>query len=801
MKIKNIIVSPDNQLVFEDYDLQSNEGEILDLNKSLQDIVDDADLQKFIFDNAVDYNKIYFVCVKENLGTTEQRVENIPNVKKLSKALKKKFKKVPNVYFFVYNTFMKDETAINPTLDTPSSLNAQPAKEVDSQKELPSQVSQQPVEESTFEPAFEEPIVEEQKEQEPETIAEPQQEETPVVEEVVAQPIEQEEQPIEEQVEDFGVQEVVPVQEDQPIEEQKDEVDQVSPMFEPTPALNEEDIVGEISTEPKEEMVEVATDQVDSDEWKNIDNFDVKEEQQPAEEIYVEDDETPVPSEEAPIVDIVNNSSFANETQQDLATAPVGISSKAENYVDPKLKEEITVPESYYDVDGSDIDVSYEDYNEFTNDYELNVHALKSLYDFIWRILVLNNYNLRLNDLLYLAVNNLEAFSIGQSDFVRQTANKADSLFDLILQLDVKLEFNNSLFYIYLAEFFSIKANKIVVSEKFLDTLSIWVDKNSKDRFVDQIQQFINYSTVYNKKIIFSYFVELANFIKGCLPSIKPSLTLIDIHRILINPNKKARRDNIFAFMVEKMNQIFEEQGIIIESNLVETPDNMFNETVDAYTENVEKNWKTQLANLYKRLVENIHSYVLLKGNNEAEIFNIYIDIKDLRMYKSIKESNLLSPQTLQVLNERPDSGYMTIGDAFNRTQAIVPSQNESINNNTFANAYLNGLNNYPNNRESQVYEMDHQQLKKIESLYQQDKDINSSNEMPTNIIMNGISSTIPEGLEQTFDKRPRFSIADFEDSMSKRIEEYEKKIRANIAKIEAERKQLREKMEELRNL
>ncbi|MDE5553258.1 MAG: hypothetical protein K2I67_01780 [Malacoplasma sp.] len=797
MKIKNIIVSLDNQLVLEDYNLVSSECEILDLNKSLHDVYEDEELQKFIFDNAVDYNKIYFVCVKENFGSNEQRLENIPDVKTLSKGLKKKFKKVPNVYFFVYNTFMKNETAINPTLDIPSSINAQPAKEVEiesaEEKKEESKESQELNKEiDIFVEKIEEPKEESQEQElvEAEISVEESKEEIVPVQEVAVEAAEviETESPAEEPQEEIVVQEETPAQEvvvEATAEESQEE------------KLSEDDLVDEIVSETKEEMVEVTAseEQADSDDWKEIDNFDKDEENKDDKEIYVEADEVPATTDESTIVDIVNNSSFANEITQDLATTPASDATKVENYVDPKLKDEISVPESYYDVDGSDIDVSYEDYNEFTNDYELNVHALKSLYDFIWRILVLNNYNLRLNDLLYLSVNNLEAFSIGQSDFVRQTANKADSLFDLILQLDVKLEFNNSLFYIYLAEFFSIKANKIVVNDKFLNTLSIWVDKNSKNRFVDQIQQFVNYSTVYNKKIVFSYFVELANFVKGCLPSIKPSLTLIDIHRVLINPNKKARKDNIFAFMIYKMNQIFNEQGIIIESSLVETPDNMFNEKVDAYAESEDLNWKTQLSNLYNRLIENIRNYVLLKGNNETEIFNIYIDIKDLRMYKSVKESNLLSPQTLQVLNEKNDSGYITIGDAFNRTQAIVPSQNESINSNSFANIYLNEISNPQSNKESQVYEMDNEQLKRIESLYQQNsEEINE----PANIITSGLSS---QSLNQTFDKQPRFSIADFEDSMSKRIEEYEKKIKANIAKIEAERKQLREKMEELRNL
>lgn len=846
MKFKNIIVSDDNQLVLEDYNLDSSECEILDLNKSLHDIVEDQELQKFVFDNAVDNNKIYFVCVKENFNSNDQRIENIPDIKALNKVLKKTFnKKAPNVYFFVYNTFMKNETAINPTLDIPSSIDAQPAKEVEVKDVV--ETSVEPVTSSEVEVIEEvkevEPAVEEAKDEDFELEVETQEEQVEEVQEETKEEVEEikaeeaseeteevkEEEPEveieleqEETVElasepqEEVVEEAIEVADETTIDEEVKEEELIeaqpeeSSLDEVTEENKDDEIEVEVEavedvvvSEPvKEEIVEVSSETL-TDDWSDIDNFDATEENEPTsdEDIFVEDDITSDDlANEVPIVDIVNNASFTNEVTTDLATTTSDL--KVENFVDPKLKDEITVPESYYDVDSSDIDVSYEDYNEFTNDYELNVHTLKSLYDFIWRILVLNNYNLRLNDLLYLAVNNLEAFSIGQSDFVRQTSNKADSLFDLILQLDVKLEFNNSLFYIYLAEFFSIKANEIVVSDKFLDTLSIWVDKASKNRFVEQIQQFVNYSTVYNKKIIFSYFVELANFVKGCLPSIRPTLSLIDIHRILVNPSKKAREENVFSFMVHKMNQIFKEQGIIIESSLVETPENMFNETVNSYSEDASHNWKTQLTNLYKRLIENVYNYVLLKGNNETEIFNIYIDIKDLRMYKSVGESNLLSPQTLQALTGRNDSGYITIGDAFNRTQAIVPSQNEAINTPKYANVYLEEIKTNPDaylptntQVQGQGYTMDENQLKRLESLYQQDN--GSEVSYPTNP-----QSVIVKGLERTFDNRQtRFSIADFEDSMSRRIEEYEKKIKANIAKIEAERKQLREKMDELRNL
>ena len=454
-----------------------------------------------------------------------------------------------------------------------------------------------------------------------------------------------------------------------------------------------------------------------------------------------------------------------------------------------RIDDSVDMPESYFDATNED-QISYDDYNEFVNDYELSAHTLKSIYDFIWRLLVLNNQNIKLNDLLYIAVNNLDAFSIGQSDFVRQIANRAESLFDLILQLDVKLEFNNSLFYIYLAQFFSISRNKILVNTKFLDTLSIWVDKAAKKRFVDQVEQFMNYSSIYNKKIIYSYFIELSNFIKGCLPSINPNIALIDIHRILNNPSKRVRQENVFGIMISKINSIFQENGIVIEMHLVETPDNIFDDEQKPKLDANSDSWKTQLTILYKKLVENVLNYILLKGNNETEIFNLYVDIKDLRLYNNIDiDTNILSPETTDAISNRPfQYSYGTIGDTLETSQQIVSSQisNDANLSNEFLSAVEKGINtNFQ--QTSEMVETSNVQIN-----------------YPSNIQVNQFSNSAQpsnsfESLKSKY--AAKFNMTEFENAMSRRIEEYEKKIKDNIARIEAERKQLRQKMEDLKNI
>ena len=58
MKFRNLLVSEDNQLVLSDYGLSEGEAEVLDLNRSLTDVITDPELKSFIIENAIDPQKI-----------------------------------------------------------------------------------------------------------------------------------------------------------------------------------------------------------------------------------------------------------------------------------------------------------------------------------------------------------------------------------------------------------------------------------------------------------------------------------------------------------------------------------------------------------------------------------------------------------------------------------------------------------------------------------------------------------------------------------------------------------------------
>lgn len=834
MKFKKILVSDDNQLVIGDYGLNESDVEIIDLNKSLHDIAEDPELREFIIQNIVNKDKIYIVCVKEDFGTNEQIIEEIKDIKDINKTITKAFKKIKNLYFFVYNTFMKNESAINPSLDQPSAFAAKEAKVLDAQN-APNANENQDIDNNAqtlsgeqelgqevqhFENVNSDTVYHDNQFNEIDNLEHVKDDLTGVNDEqgFVAYEQHQDENTNQNQQEEHHESISVANEIHEGVEEIKHDLSEHE-------NHEQEKIEASENAEEKEleapepmadlpvEVVDAKTGEATSEqaEGSDIEQLDEIIEQVPTsthqDDAVRENIETTTSIHadlpEVTSEEIFDEKQYGINDASEFGETPVNLgdvesiaaeNNKPENdsiVFNNKLDDSVDMPESYFDIDNQD-DISYEDYNEFVNDYELNVHALKSIYDFIWRILVLNNYNLKLNDLLYIAVNNLDAFSIGQSDFVRQTANKAESLFDLILQLDIKLEFNNSLFYIYLAQFFSISGNKIIVNPRFLDTLSIWVDKASKKRFVEQIEQFMNYSSIYNKKIIFSYFIELANFIKGCLPTIRPSITLVDIHRILTNPTKKVRKENVFGFMVDKINQIFKDNGIVAEMYLVETPENMFGIQESMQLDETSESWKTQLTILYKKLVENIQNYILLKGNKETEIFNIYIDIKDLRMYKSLdSDKNLLSPETIDAISRSNVShSYLTIGDALNRESSIVPSQVSDDRN--LDRQYLNTL--------ERGIDMNNN--------FKPNKDfIETSSEMqqyPETVVLG--PNQRYESNSRTLDSlrskyASRFNMSEFENAMSKRIEEYEKKIKDNIARIEAERKQLRQKMEDLKNI
>ena len=65
---------------------------------------------------------------------------------------------------------------------------------------------------------------------------------------------------------------------------------------------------------------------------------------------------------------------------------------------------------------------------------------------------------------------------------------------------------------------------------------------------------------------------------------------MVDVHRILSNKSKKVREGNVFGFIVDKINEVFVKNGITIESELIDTPDSIFADENEKYSDDVEQN-------------------------------------------------------------------------------------------------------------------------------------------------------------------------------------------------------------------
>lgn len=70
-----------------------------------------------------DKNKVYIICVKENFNQAEADFNLLPNFKKTAREIKKKYRKCSNLFFFIYNTFAKNPQAFEANLNAPAQNN------------------------------------------------------------------------------------------------------------------------------------------------------------------------------------------------------------------------------------------------------------------------------------------------------------------------------------------------------------------------------------------------------------------------------------------------------------------------------------------------------------------------------------------------------------------------------------------------------------------------------------------------------------------------------------------------------
>ena len=421
----------------------------------------------------------------------------------------------------------------------------------------------------------------------------------------------------------------------------------------------------------------------------------------------------------------------------------------------------------------NDFDKEFEQLNIIENDkveYPLldsKEYLLKSIYDFVWRMLILNNNSLLLNDLLYLSVNNFPSLSFGQNEYIRELSNNVDSLFDLVLKLDYKLEFNNKLFYIYLANLFTIINGKCKVNREFLVDMAIWVSDDAREQFVSRTESFMNNNLVSIEKIIYSHFIEFSTLAQGSIPRIKGSLKNEDVHLVLFKRVQHANNRNLFCIILRNLFRAAGEIGLNLEEYI----------SNEGGIVNLDSQLKMDVANSYNIFLEEVKNFILLRGSDEGKISKLYNILMSIGIEMIISEA-------VEVTN----------------VASLVNQEQIRIEDNYF---------NYINKAEPKN-EIINIKYEEIEALYKEASEaekLRNSNADKGDFDLDFLKDQIRKRRSNDLDSdyglnsELEFNNINVESNeMSDKIDDYESKIKANIKMIEDQRKMLKEKMEKYSN-
>ena len=421
----------------------------------------------------------------------------------------------------------------------------------------------------------------------------------------------------------------------------------------------------------------------------------------------------------------------------------------------------------------NDFDKEFEQLNKIENDkveYPLldsKEYLLKSIYDFVWRMLILNNNSLLLNDLLYLSVNNFPSLSFGQNEYIRELSNNVDSLFDLVLKLDYKLEFNNKLFYIYLANLFTIINGKCKVNREFLVDMAIWVSDDAREQFVSRTESFMNNNLVSIEKIIYSHFIEFSTLAQGSIPRIKGSLKNEDVHLVLFKRVQHANNRNLFCIILRNLFRASGEIGLNLEEYI----------SNEGGIVNLDSQLKMDVANSYNIFLEEVKNFILLRGSDEGKISKLYNILMSIGIEMIISEA-------VEVTN----------------VASLVNQEQIRIEDNYF---------NYINKAEPKN-EIINIKYEEIEALYKEASEaekLRNSNADKGDFDLDFLKDQIRKRRSNDLDSdyglnsELEFNNINVESNeMSDKIDDYESKIKANIKMIEDQRKMLKEKMEKYSN-
>ena len=427
--------------------------------------------------------------------------------------------------------------------------------------------------------------------------------------------------------------------------------------------------------------------------------------------------------------------------------------------------------------DSKDVQENFKENTILDNNFSLSTDEfkLKSIFDFIWRMFILYNKENQLDNLIYSITSHMPIVSYAQGDFIRDLSYDVDSLFDMILKLDYKLKYNNQLFYLYLSNLYYVKHNKVFVNIEFVDNFMIWESEDSRSEFIEKITKFINDDQELISKIIYSHFIEYSSYIKSFIPRIRVSIQHKDIYNIIVRKNNFIHKFNIFKIIFNNLNYIYQKLNLDIDKLI------MNNELLESLNSDFEIN----LVKSCNVFLDEIRNFILLDGSTEKNINLLYNELINIDVSYLIEELK-------NVNSSINDEDELNISDLIAKEQERNEEEYEDVQNPSFdkleiENEELNNLYNSSSNNDSN----------KKDKLSTNDilntiNEVNKDNEKTIVNVESEKSHKYDEVLENKKYKNESLDENIFkseDDDIKKKIDEYERMIRANIELIESERK------------
>lgn len=247
---------------------------------------------------------------------------------------------------------------------------------------------------------------------------------------------------------------------------------------------------------------------------------------------------------------------------------------------------------------------------------DAKVYALKSIFDFIWRMYILHYGDSNIHDLLYYVGVSIPTISRSQSDFIKKVAHDSNSLFDLMVKMDYELKYDGALFYVYLASIFIIKDGVVYVNRRYINSIT-FIEGDKIFELCHSLEMLINEIDLYKEKIIYSHYIEFTNFYKSEFARIRSSLKLSDIQNVINKRNLLFRRENIFVIILNNITLLAAMKFVNLK-NVVDNPNSLVE---------IEGRINQNISKAYIVLIGEIKNYMLLDISNYETIFEIYNEL------------------------------------------------------------------------------------------------------------------------------------------------------------------------------